>query len=116
MRYAWAAVVLVGLLAASVGVGGGYLIFNFQNTQSQLEEAKNQAKALQQIVGSLQDNEKKLVAERDNIEAKIVTVVDKLDAVNSSLSSNKKENQDLIVQVSDLKMQLQEVADRKSVV
>ena len=110
MRYAWAAVVLVGLLAASVGVGGGYLIFNFQNTQSQLEEAKNQAKALQQIVGSLQDNEKKLVAERDNIEAKIVTVVDKLDAVNSSLSSNKKENQDLIVQVSDLKMQLQEVA------
>jgi len=110
MRYTWAAVAVIALLAVSVGVGAGYFIFNLQNTQSQLEEAKSRAKALQQDVESLQEKEKKLAAERDNMEAKITTIVNKLDAVNSSLSSNKKESQDLKLQVSDLKVQLQEVA------
>ena len=110
MRYAWAAIAIVGVLAAAVGVSGGYFIFNLQNTQSQLEEAKGQARTLQKQVESLQEKEKTLTAERNSIEARIVTIVDKLDVVNLSLNSNKKENQDLKMHVSDLEMQLQGVA------
>lgn len=110
MRYAWAAVMLAALLAVSTGLGGGYLIFRLQSTESQLEEAQSLGKKLEKEIEAQQEREKKLIAEKDSIEEKIVALVNKVGAINSSLGSTARENQELKFQITVLSMQLREVA------
>lgn len=109
MRYAWAAVALVGLLAASAGFGGGYFVFKLQNTETQLEEGKSDLQKKQQEIENLQEREKRAISEREAVRLSITKLVEQLDRINMSLGENKQENNALKRQISDLQVLLRDV-------